>query len=270
MPSLKTRIKRFVPRPILRLYQAPGLIAKAAADVWEYGDPELRLLPVLCDPRRASLDIGANIGAYALHIRRFSRACYLFEPLPELARNLAAGFVLDRKVKVHQVALSDASGIVTLRLPFRDGDRATALSTIETANELHGMEFMKIDVPRRRLDDMGISDVGFIKIDVEGHELSVLRGAEGLLRASKPTLLIEAEERHRRSAVKTVSEFLKQFGYQGLFLLDGRTHHIETFDNDIHQNPDCVDVKGKKPNTIYVNNFIFSVHSEELRRRLQP
>jgi FkbM family methyltransferase len=268
MPSLKEIIRPFVPRSILRLYQAPGLIAKAAADVWENGDPELHLLPILCDPRRASLDIGANVGAYALHIRRYSRACHLFEPLPELAKQLAAGFLLDHKVRIHQVALSDSSGIATLRLPLRDGDRATALATVEASNELHGLPFVTVEVPRRRLDDMGISDVGLIKIDVEGHELAVLRGAERLLRASKPTLLIEAEERHRRAAVRTITEFLEELGYRGLFLFHGRAHDIETFSADIHQNPDSVDIRGRKPDTNYVNNFIFSVRREELRGRL--
>jgi FkbM family methyltransferase len=269
MPSWKKLIKPFVPGPILRLYQAPRFIAKAAADVWREGDPELHLLPILCDPRRASLDIGANIGAYALHIRRFSRRCYLFEPVPELASHLVAGFLLDRKVKIHQVALSDSTGVATLRLPVRDGDHATALATVEASNELHGLPIVTIEVPRRRLDDMGISDVGFIKIDVEGHELSVLRGAERLLRADKPTLLIEAEERHRRSAVKTVGEFLSEFDYRGMFLFQGRAHDIESFDADIHQNPDRVDIRGRKPGADYVNNFIFSMRREELRVRIK-
>ena len=53
-----------------------------------------------------------------------------------------------------------------------------------------------IRVPLRTLDSYNLSNIGFIKIDVEGHELDVLRGAEVTLRRDQPNLLIEIENRH--------------------------------------------------------------------------
>ncbi|MGO8126768.1 FkbM family methyltransferase, partial [Rhizobium ruizarguesonis] len=55
----------------------------------------------------------------------------------------------------------------------------------------------EISVPTRRLDSYQFGPLGFIKIDVEGHELKVLKGSQAILNRDHPNLLIEAEDRHR-------------------------------------------------------------------------
>ena len=63
-------------------------------------------------------------------------------------------------------------------------------------------------------------DVAFVKIDVEGHELNVLNGAVELLERSQPVFLVEAEDRHRAEATRSVFEFFRSKFYRGL--LPGR------------------------------------------------
>ena len=77
--------------------------------------------------------------------------------------------------------------------------------------------------------------VGFIKIDVEGHGLRGAGGALGIIERDHPTVLVEAEERHRSGAVGSVRELLEQRGYCGFFLFHGRMESIDGFSRDKHQ-----------------------------------
>lgn len=60
-----------------------------------------------------------------------------------------------------------------------------------------------------RLDDIIKDDVGFIKIDVEGHELAVLKGATSLINRCRPVLLVECEERHSPGGTERLFKFLQ-------------------------------------------------------------
>ena len=86
------------------------------------------------------------------------------------------------------------------------------------------------DVKLMRLDDVIQNDVGFIKIDVEGHELAVLQGSTSLIYRSRPVLLIECEERHNRGGTSKLFEFMKAFDYVGKFVSEGFFYDISKFD----------------------------------------
>jgi FkbM family methyltransferase len=238
---LKDLIRPIVPLSVVRAYRARGLMLKAATRFWDGAELETRLLPELCDPTRVAVDVGGNVGAYTWHIARYARACHVFEPIPDLASQLGFAFALDWRVHVHRVALSDVEGQITLRVPVDAGYRINSEATIERANVLSGRQAQEIVVRRRRLDDMQLGAIGFAKIDVEGHELAVLRGGEMTLRTHRPKLLIEIEERHRPHAIASVREFIEPLGYMGAFLLDGELVAIDRFDPQAHD----------------TNNFVF-------------
>jgi FkbM family methyltransferase len=222
-------------------------------------DPELWLVRSLCDPARVSLDIGACFGEYSVAMLESSLSVIAFEPQPSQARALAAMFdTVGAPVQVEAVALSDQSGVTAMRVLESDPGR----STIDSANPLideDGSRVGTIEVPVRRLDDLALGDVGFVKIDVEGHELAVLRGAAETLKRNRPPLLVEAEERHHRNAVAAITEFLSALGYSGYFDVDGTRRPIDEFHPDEHQNPSNIaswkDHWVKRG--VYVNNFLF-------------
>jgi Methyltransferase FkbM domain len=85
-------------------------------------------------------------------------------------------------------------------------------------------------VPMLRLDDAGLMDIAAIKIDVEGAELEVLRGAWMTLQRWRPLLSIEIEERHRTGSTRAVPELLRDLGYEGWFEFYGEWRRIEQLD----------------------------------------
>ena len=79
------------------------------------GAAERRLLGLLCDRSKISIDIGANVGTLTYYLARHSAHVYAYEPNPELAAKLRRGF--GSNVSVVEAALSDAPGTAVLKLP---------------------------------------------------------------------------------------------------------------------------------------------------------
>ena len=222
-------------------------------------EPELRLVPYLCDAKKRSIDIGASTGIYTVHMLKASRDVVAFEPRPSQAAELSEMFEsLGAPVRVESVALSNRAGISQMRMLMKDLGR----STIETANLLEdedGSPEAQISVEVRRLDDFGLDEIGFIKIDVEGHELAVLEGARDTIVKNSPIILVESENRHRKNAVADIAAFFRQLGYTGLYLLDGNMCSLDTFDEASHQNARNIGSwkQGWERRGTYVNNFLF-------------
>ncbi len=231
-------------------------------------DKEAWLLPLLTEREAAAIDVGANVGDYAWHLRSLCARVHAFEPNPALARWLRRSF--GDSITVHDVALSNEEGSAELNIPLGGGGHEEAYATLERRTDLvaaaQGQGLARVRVPVRRLDALDLPRIGFLKVDVEGHELAMLQGAEGLLRRDGPAILVEAEERHRPRAIASIVEFLGGLGYRGFYLHEGRLHDIAGFDGARLQNPDNVGPRGQKPGTVYINNFIFAARSETLRR----
>jgi FkbM family methyltransferase len=162
------------------------------------------------------------------------------------------------RIRVEAIALSNTAGMAELRILTQDPGR----STIDDANVLKdpdGSLRISMTVPTMRLDDYDLQDVSLIKVDVEGHELAVLQGAERTLRRSMPNLLVEIEERHRAGGIRDVSAFLARLGYEGFFILDDQVHPLQRFDETVHQSPANIGSwkQGWKRRGVYVNNFFF-------------
>jgi hypothetical protein len=101
------------------------------------------------------------------------------------------------------------------------------------------------------LDSFGLTNVGFIKIDVEGHEEAVLHGGLQTLKREMPNLMIEIEERHAPGSLGRVSVLLSDIGYAGFFLDGKQLISIEQFDLHRHQ------VRRNGQAGKYINNFLF-------------
>jgi len=188
-------------------YQAQKLLAAL--------EPEMALLPDLCSRERAAVDIGANKGIYSYALAQLSSHVYSFEPLRECCDYIS--HYGHERISVHNVALSDVDDSLKIYIPV-DGWRTvyTRASLVPVAGK-HELRH----VPVRRLDDFDLRGIGFIKIDVEGHELFVLRGARGHLMRDTPDLLVEIDlHSHVEFGYLEVFNYLYELGYESYILLD--------------------------------------------------
>jgi FkbM family methyltransferase len=159
-PNLKSTLLRLVPARIK--------LRKAALREHEIGEKELRLLPLLCRPDAIAIDVGANRGVYAFYMRRYAAGVVAIEANSKYARFIRSALP---KVKVFEAAASDHVGQATLRIPLEIATEGMA--TIEPENRFDDTTpYCTKLVALITLDSANLKNVGFIKIDVEGHELA--------------------------------------------------------------------------------------------------
>ncbi|MFD0665970.1 FkbM family methyltransferase [Thermocatellispora tengchongensis] len=170
-----------------------------------------------------AVDVGVWYGPWTAALRRLGCSVVAVEANPRLAALAAAAFP---DVRVVSAAASDASGTARLWLPPGGRGAEATASLVHEAGE-------PVEVRTVTIDELGLSDVRFMKVDVEGHELAALRGAERTVRRDRPLLLVELETRHQDIAL--VIDLLAGWGYSGSVLTEGRWVPLERFDLAAHQ-----------------------------------
>ena len=211
-------------------------------------NPEMGLLRFLADPLKDSLDIGANLGLFTYFLSRYSRHVYAFEPNPYPLRTLRS--VIDRNVTIVPIAISDRSGEAELVVPRTPKGWSSNGAGLE--KRVSGPA-ARLTVNCATLDDLDYRDVGFIKIDIEGHEKAALMGAARTIERERPNLFIENEVAHADAGVDDVFQLLAGMDYSGFALIDGRLASLRHFSFEEHQTRRRAegDARG------YVKNFIF-------------
>lgn len=214
---------------------------------------ELALLPALVDPQRLAIDVGANVGSYTAALTPLAVRVIAVEPHPRLAGILRA--FPSGKVIVKQVIASAINGeTARLAVALVNGREADALAQVDDGAAKDG--FRIYDVPTTTLDALATSPVGFVKVDVEGHEFAVLDGAARLLAEDRPIWLIESEARHADGAPFVLFERMRAVGYAGFFARRGAMHPVSAFDLSLQ---DMAKLEGytRRDHADYVNNFLF-------------
>ncbi len=192
----------------------PRLTAAAAGLVYPRFEPELGRLGDLCPPDcGTAVDVGGWYGPWTRRLAARARQVVTVEPVPHLARVLTAA--APANVRVIQAAASDRTGTARLWLPPGDDGERGVSSLVRRNIHAHAVQ-----VPLITLDGLGLRDVGFVKIDVDGSEPAVLRGAHGVLVRDRPALFIELESRIQ--PITPIVDLLAGLGYAG-WVLPGRT-----------------------------------------------
>lgn len=179
-------------------------VSRSLALYGEWCAEEADLLRQIVRPGWVVVEAGANIGAHSLFL---ARACapgrlLCFEPQPRVAQLLSANLAMNgcANAAVQTCALGAEPGwahipnlefgkpanIGGAELTVVDGDAAAAGA---------------VRVPVARLDDLGLPNLNFLKADVEGSELHVLQGAQGLIARHRPVMYVENDRRDKSAAL---------------------------------------------------------------------
>lgn len=183
----------------------------------------MKHLPLVVHSGEVVFDIGANIGAYTFELSQLVSPgghVYAFEPFNQNYRILLRTI---RKARLQNVtplktALSDKVGPREMVLP------GNGISAHSIARFYSGGTGRRETVTVETLDHLCSSGAlpvpSFIKCDVEGFPLAVLRGAEALIRKYRPTWLIELWGDHEVG-------FVSDIGYKAYYYRDGSIHETK-------------------------------------------
>ena len=163
------------------------------------------------------LDIGADIGYYTLLFAKnvgSKGKVYSFEPIPRAKWYLDRNILMNglNNVRTFNFALFDKSGQVCLENPFvksKINPSKEKLSRNDIIVEMKMFDKWKLKE--------GIDNVDFVKLDVEGAELNVLRGMKNTLKKQHPKLLIEIHTHQLKDFgffPSDIIEFLSELGYK--------------------------------------------------------
>lgn len=181
-------------RPRLQpLFENLRQVALAGMGYGEGGDPaasgEERVLDYIQSRLRTKervtvFDVGANVGEYADQVLRHwgnRVALWCFEPSPSTYRMLVERLRGRPDVTLENLGLSDTGGSLVLHTPGEGSKVASVYAGRGSQWENSRSESIQVRTLDTYCFDHHITAIDFLKIDVEGHELSVLKGAKGML-----------------------------------------------------------------------------------------
>lgn len=161
-----------------------------------------------------AVDIGAQVGLWSRVMALDFQRITAFEPLP-LHIDCFERNVTSANVTLHRTALAD-----------RECDLTFATSPDVTGNTHVAVtgETPSATVHARTLDSFRVTDIDFLKIDVEGFEYAILKGGEETIRREKPVIIIEQKPRNAERYGKhqhEALELLKSWGGKDLWVMSG-------------------------------------------------
>lgn len=196
------------------------VIARDFAMTGNYEQPIIEWVSSFVDPTKIVLDIGAHVGTYSLYLAPRCAGVHSFECSPKTFNYLCANIALrglDSRITPHRTALGNRIGKTTyyVRSPVDGGGNG--------CKHLGDTNCETIEVPITTLDSFDLTNIGLIKLDVEGFEKEVLEGArETLRRNGNPRILFESWNESKVPRLRTeVFECIRSLGYTNITSIRG-------------------------------------------------
>jgi FkbM family methyltransferase len=230
----------------------PKVLVRIAAIQYLFFEPELRHLDDFVPKGKAAVDVGAWWGPWSYWLARRSPQVFTFEPNNAVFSGLSSA--MPPNVKLRNVAVSDHEATSSLWAP-PTGKRGEGRASL---NARPG--WVEQTTTTVTLDSFGLENVGFMKIDVEGHELEVLRGASELIASQRPNVVIEVEH----GDVDGVFAWFAEREYEGTFY-DRGWRPLADWDRELAERMSKRQIGMLRASLLskehYINNFLFRSRS---------
>ena len=201
-------------------------------------EPEMvKLFKVLAANSETILDIGANIGCTAILFGELAQNVYAFEPSPTTFSFLEKNILKSGRKNVTPQNIGLGAEFLETTLTFspsnRSGGFVSNKTQVEARHVTEKITIRKLDEWANSLDLQ--SNIDFIKIDVEGFEGDVLRGAREMLSANKPVVVLELNHwclnAFQRTSVPDFFDLLRSI-FPILLVVDGSNYMNLHDEND--------------------------------------
>ena len=183
------------------------------------------LLPQLVRPGDVCIDIGANLGYYSRPLSRLAGSAghiYAVEPVPVIGGVLRHNLRRCKNVDILPYALGSRNCSITMTNDsvLTDGYFGTGRNRVDDSAAVREAGAATFEAEMRRGSELfgGLERIDFIKCDIEGYELNVMRELRPLLERHRPTVLIETGGGNRQQIIALFAEL----GYRGMTLDRGR------------------------------------------------
>jgi len=158
-----------------------------------------------CSQKRICIDIGSNVGLWSCDLVQSFEQVIAFEPVAEFIECFKKNVKTDNYI-IHNVALGSKESFINMHIV--EGN--TGHSHIDPQSIGIGT------IPLKTLDSFNLNNIDMIKIDVEGFEEEILKGAEETIKRNKPIMVIEQQKHEYKDAMTDLPsvKILEAWGYQ--------------------------------------------------------
>ncbi len=180
--------------------------------------------------KMVALDIGANIGNHSVFFAKLFQQVFAFEPNPVTFKLLAFNAehaAQDNNITCFNLGLSDSDTEGTLVFNTRNIGGGTLKSTEDDTPDTKRVEVTL--APLDQIDEFQDKQIGLIKIDVEGHEIHVLKGAKHIINTHKPIILFEQNADEITNGSSETIEFLRAHKYKFAVMIDAHSYGSSVF-----------------------------------------
>jgi len=145
-----------------------------------YQEPVRKRSLIFVNNKKVALDIGANIGLWSRDLCNTFESVIAFEPVESFRKCLKRN-VHHAALQIEECALGETDTTIEMIItPGNTGHSHVDQTTVGSGS-----------IPMRRLDSLNLQDIGYIKIDCEGYELPIIRGAEDTIKRCRPVMVVE-------------------------------------------------------------------------------
>lgn len=218
----------------LLVHDTDKYVGRSLIELGEFAEGQVDLFRQIITDQMIVCDVGANIGAHTVVFAGLARAVHAFEPQRDIFHMLCGN-----------VALNDLQNVRCYRNGVGAEARTMRIARVDTAVE-NNLGAFALDSDGDRSDEVDVIRLEerchFLKIDVEGWELEVLRGAEPMIRECKPIIYVENDRPERVDEVIAVVRELGYSPYWHITPLFNPQNARGAIDNPWRQNIASVDM----------------------------